>query len=1165
MNAKSKEKLLRVFENLFNPIDNKDYGLYWLVSHNKSKPLANAEDLLRYIRRERPEGSFINRYANLTNDLILENNIFLDFDLTNNSYLKEEESLTLTVLEQLEKEELNVNESDNYTVKNNKATLKQIQDKYNKSYTIENGFIKGYSSFIDSLTLAEEGALATVVKDKEKEEVKGLSEKEVQRYYINKFEKGYLKEPFKEATTVANYFESIGVKTVLNLSGSKGFALRIPITTIDFSDVPDLAENPENVKLFLLTMAELIETKILKKPKGKSSIDYAVFKKGMQRIPTSKHNKTKLYANFIDSSFKYLEAIDVLEEKVPSYIPELVNTEKNTETLLESDIYKATIKLATEEATKTFKSEEANPNYKFKGEHEELLNIISKVYLPSVRNEVGFRIVHLLRRSNFSQEEVENIFKQLHEDLSDYNSTIKGSIVHAYKTEKLVGLRSLIKWLNDNASSEVKEEVVGYFKKKFNYFEAPEETILEDKLNIDNDSYKVIFHKTKTGEKYIVPEFLGKDYNLEIHPKQYLQILKKEKPIAKLVLANNPTIRSKSKNSIKPFEKKLENKEGLTVNMEEVIEELDLIISYFIYQQEQEEELEKQAEEISVDIEDEANFINFHFYGNDETYIQTPKGIYEQLTDNKGEIFFKPVANVVIKEIAIILDSLGILEPVYNVTYYNRTFKKEVTVEYLTEKQLTEEFIKAKVFNKATKEAVNYVLNSFIIEGANYGLIETKTESYLEGYFYINNKVVSNTKLDKIKNPTKKELAEAINLLNEIMKDRTEEGKANDSAVYRFMLWNPFSYVLKQLGYSKANYSLILIGKSQTNKTGATNIGRLFYLHDEEETSGSTVSVLGSKIGENSYLSVFDECSHLFKLPEALNVMKRLVYEFTARATKDRTDNTKIDVFNALGLAMFILNEDEEFKDFITNRYKIIYYSGNSYISDSAIATFNKKYVPESKETVLKKLAYIGKVFSNKIIKIIEDPEKRTKLFNIEETTIEILKEIQQEAGVEFNKAMLKPTEASTKFNYDVKEAIVTFLNSEFKKRIKKHDNYFIGSDFIQSAKNSNFNFLIYNPDNQKFLIKYSNFTKFVNSGLKDVHLELNEILEYLELDKLLEAEAKANGKQYLNYIKKGNRIGSKNHLGFYLDVTTLASKVFNIQLTEETEEESTLATSESS
>ena len=342
MKNRKTSRLELFLENLFNPIDNKDYGLYWLVSNKKAKPLANASELLRYIGKEAPEGSFINRYANLNEDLILENNIYLDFDLTTNSYLKAERSLTEATLEELASTSLDNNEDVKINVKANNEFLKQIQQKYKKNYSVNNGFIKGFNSFIDSLTTAEEGALKKLVSSKEKEEVKDLSEQEVQKYYLNKFEQDYLKEPFKEATTVAKYFESIGVKTVLNWSSGKGLHLRIPITTIDFKGT-ELEENPENVKLFLKSLANLIEKGLLKKPVETSSLDYSIFCKGMQRIPTSKHNKTKLYANFIEPTAKYLEAVDILEANVPVYLPELINLEENTKTLVASGIYKTAV------------------------------------------------------------------------------------------------------------------------------------------------------------------------------------------------------------------------------------------------------------------------------------------------------------------------------------------------------------------------------------------------------------------------------------------------------------------------------------------------------------------------------------------------------------------------------------------------------------------------------------------------------------------------------------------------------------------------------------------------------------------------------------------------------------------------------------------------------
>lgn len=1173
MKNKKTDRLKLTLENLFNPINNKDYGLYWYVSNNKKEPLANATELLQYVRKSSTNGKFINRYANLESDLILENNIYLDFDLTNNSYLKAEKGNTEKVLENLGSIIEDISE-EKVTDKTKKDFLIKVKKKYEKAYTVENGFIKGFNSFIDSLTNEETGFLVRYVKAVEKEEVKGLSEKEVQKYYLNKFERDYLKEPFKEATTVAKYFESIGVKTVLNWSGSKGLHLRIPINNIDFNNVPELAENPDNVKVFLVALAELIETKILKKPIGTSSLDYHVFNKGMQRIPTSQHNKTLLYANFIEPSVKYLEAIDSLEENVPSYIPSLIDTEKNTEVLIESDIFKATIKKAIDNVTiKTFKSEEGNPNYKFNSNNKELKEMIAKIYLPSLRNILGFQIVHILKRSGFNKAEIEDIFKDLHEDYNDYRATIQGSINYAFKPNaKLIGLKTLIKSIKTNVSPEGAKEVIKYFTKEFKFYVKPEETVLEDLLKIGSSEYEVIFHKVKNTEKYIVPNFTIEGLNLEVELRNYIYFKQGNKTIAKLEL-NKPkevadtTIKAKSEAKLKEFIKTILNKNIVPTDkeepikkMKEVITELDNIIGYFNIIREQEEELKLQEEEITEELETEG-FIQFYFYGLNEIFLQTKTGIYKEVTDSKGIVKLKPVANVVIKDVTIILDSLGILEPVYNVTYYNRTFKKEVTVEYLTEKQLTEEFIKAKVFHNATKDSVNYIINSFIIEGSKVGLIETKTEAYLEGFFMVKNKVVANTKLNNIRRPTPKELAEAIKLLNKIMENRTAEGKANDSAVYRFMLWNPFSYCLKQIGYSKANYSLILIGKSQTNKTGATNIGRLFYNHTEEETTGSTVSVLGSKLEENTFLSVFDECSHLFNITEALNVMKRLVYEKTARATKDRNDNKKIDEFQALALAMFILNERIDLKDFITNRYKVIDYTSKSFITDKTIAEFNEKYVPEAEDTILKKLALIGKVFSEKLIAIIEDPTKRKKLFNIEETTIEILKEISSEAEVDFLPEMYTITEASIKYNYDVANEIRTLLNTEFKKKNKlTANNSYSGFSFTNSIINNDFDFIYYNKGRttntaeREFIVNSSGLVKYVNNHVEET-VELEFILDVLGLTEILTKKAEANNTDYNSFINKQYKIKvegtdkKKNITGFYLNVEELANNLFSFNI----------------
>ena len=517
-------------------------------------------------------------------------------------------------------------------------------------------------------------------------------------------------------------------------------------------------------------------------------------------------------------------------------------------------------------------------------------------------------------------------------------------------------------------------------------------------------------------------------------------------------------------------------------------------------------------------------------------YVQSEeKGIeYKSITD-KG-VKSKTVAEVVIRNITIIRDSLEILKPVYNVTYYNKTFNEEVTVEHLTGKELVEEFIEARVFKNPSGDFINFLLNLFIVDGAKEGFVEVKKEAYLEGFFIINGKVVENTKLQYLKPYTAEDVAEAITLLNEIMIDRTEEGKANDSTIYRFMLWNPYSYCLKQLGLKTGIYSLILIGKTKGNKTGAYNIGNLFYLNTEEENSGSTISVLGSMLGLNSFSKAFDECFNLINQPEAPDVMKKATQDKVTRITKNKADNNEMDKFNAFGLPVFLLNERYEFRDFIQERYKIRNYSSKSYISKTKREEFNEKYLPEDREeTILRKVAIIGNEFKKHIIPMLESKDK--SLLNPEKVTINILKKIAEETSqaigkpIDFLPEMYTITEDSTNYNYEVGTAIRKLFNNEFKK--KNHitaTNVPSGSTFVNSISNNDFDFITYNKNRTKntadrhFIINASKLVKYTNNHRSvEETVELEDILEYLNLDVILKERAEANKISRLNEKKKNH------------------------------------------
>ena len=409
----------------------------------------------------------------------------MDFDLTKETYIKEEINTDL-LLKFLE------------TQNNDKAFKPKDQE---------------IDEFLKQLSDQEIDQLYNFIKNHEKDLISNMDEPEIQEHYLLKVKKGYLREPFDEAKKVAEYLNKYDVSTVINWSGSKGVHLRIPLNEIHF-DYNELNANP---KLFIISLAESLESVVLDKKIRTSSIDYNVLNRvrGLQRLPCSKHNVSHLYANFIDHSWDYDEAIKNLSLESPDYIPQLIDKDKNTENFLNLPIVEEAIMTAITKKD-NYDDESDNPHYTFHSDINKLQKMIGKIYVEGHRNEIGYRIVHVLRRSGYSKDEVESIFKKLHNSNKDFKNTIEGSIKSAYEKDikQLCGLKHLINGINELNNVKDKNEVKKYFKNNFGYYDKPTETIIDPfKLNEEEKTAKIF---ENTIDKWFVFENIFDGVNLNI-------------------------------------------------------------------------------------------------------------------------------------------------------------------------------------------------------------------------------------------------------------------------------------------------------------------------------------------------------------------------------------------------------------------------------------------------------------------------------------------------------------------------------------------------------------------------------------------------------------------------------------------------------------------------
>lgn len=507
---------------------------------------------------------------------------------------------------------------------------------------------------------------------------------------------------------------------------------------------------------------------------------------------------------------------------------------------------------------------------------------------------------------------------------------------------------------------------------------------------------------------------------------------------------------------------------------------------------------------------------------------------------------FNFYGNILIHNMTVTYDKLDLFPEVVSLEYTNTAIGQKSHLIRKPFSTIANE-INKKLLIDTNSLGIESILRKIFIHGCNIDFpsditVNAETDLLKDGFFYDENtgKVISNnvfTDLETSDNDVK----EAIKLFNDLIQNR---GSAipNDCTVFRFILWSPFSYCLKQIGYIDSLYSLVLWGRTNTSKTGSSVMFSNLYIdRDTVLQKANTQSAMGTRLGENTFPLILDENKDILSDPRNEEFLKNIVHDKIGRSVKDRADNNSMNDFPALRMTISTLNPELTFKDEFLKRYKVLYYDSSMQVKELARTVFNKKYKPQSPETPLKQLRHLGKAFADRFIPYIES--KSDELYDLETLTIKILKDISDEYDVDFNmNVYLKHKQ--TRDTTDKSSIIRNGLNKLFRKvhKLPYGQHEYQGSDFQRCGRNSEISWLHYRPTEEDYLIKVSEFEKAI-SDIVGEHIPVIDVFKLLEIPTL----AKVDGQ--VVSVKDKRKFKSSNVNTVSISEYNLTYKLFDITI----------------
>ena len=476
---------------------------------------------------------------------------------------------------------------------------------------------------------------------------------------------------------------------------------------------------------------------------------------------------------------------------------------------------------------------------------------------------------------------------------------------------------------------------------------------------------------------------------------------------------------------------------------------------------------------------------------------------YSKNDDGTADIDYNFYGNILIHDLTVTYDKRDLFPEVVSLKYTNTAIGQTSELVRKPFSVIAGEIGK-KLLLDTNSLGIESTLRKIFIHGCNRDfngqtIVTAETDLLKDGFFYDDStgKVISNNVFTNL-DTSDDDIKDAIKLFNDLIRTR---GSAipNDCTLFRFMLWCPFSYCLKQIGLIDDLYGMVLWGVTDTNKTGSSVMfSNLYTDKDVTLQKANTQSAMGTRLGENTFPLILDENKDILTDPRNEEFLKNIVTDKIGRSVKDRADNNSMNDFPSLRLTVSTLNQDIEYKPEFLKRYKVLYYDMSMQVKEQDKINFNKKYRPRSPDTPLKQLRHLGKVFADRFIPYIES--QSDELYDLESLTIKILRDISDTYGVDFNMNVYIKQKLNNQ-STDKDSVIKNGLNKLFRKvhRLQTGQTEPMAIDFQRCSKASEISWLDFRPSKNDYLIKVTEFEKEI-SLIAGEHIPISQVLYLLNI-----------------------------------------------------------------